>query len=111
MRNCYLGITPRVPLGWSAGVAAAAFIAYLALAPGVASEGDGGELTLALALGGVPHPTGYPIYVLLGRVFCATLHAAGISYWYAANAWSAAGAALAVFFLHALASRLGPARS
>lgn len=32
--------------------------------------GDGGELTLAAAFLGVPHPSGYPVFVLLGRLFC-----------------------------------------
>ena len=30
---------------------------------------DGGDLLAAVLTGGVPHPTGYPIYVLLGRLF------------------------------------------
>ncbi len=30
---------------------------------------DGGDLIAALATGGVPHPTGYPLYLILGRLF------------------------------------------
>ena len=30
---------------------------------------DGGDLATAMARFGVPHPTGYPLYLLLGRVF------------------------------------------
>ena len=30
---------------------------------------DGGDLVTAAALGGVPHPSGYPIYMLLARLF------------------------------------------
>ncbi len=101
----------RVPLLWSAGVAVAALATYLWLTPHVGSETDGSELTLVLAVGGVPHPTGYPMYILIGRLFCSLLHATGASWWYAANAWSAVGAAVAVFFLHALAARLVPASS
>ena len=42
------------------------------LAPGLtwANDGsDGGDLIAAAATGGVPHPTGYPLYLLLARVF------------------------------------------
>jgi hypothetical protein len=46
---------------------------YLAtLAPGLswANYGsDGGDLITAAATGGVPHPTGYPLYLLLARLF------------------------------------------
>lgn len=46
---------------------------YLAtLAPGLtwANYGaDGGDLTAAVATGGVAHPTGYPTYLLLARLF------------------------------------------
>src|SRR4029453_18109906 len=30
---------------------------------------DGGDLITAAATGGIPHPTGYPLYVLLARFF------------------------------------------
>ena len=46
---------------------------YLAsLAPGLtwANFGaDGGDLIAAAATGGVAHPTGYPFYLLLARLF------------------------------------------
>ncbi len=44
----------------------------LTLAPGLtwANRGaDGGDLITAAATGGVPHPTGYPTYLLLARLF------------------------------------------
>ena len=40
----------------------------LTLAPGLTwanSGADGGDLIAAAATGGVPHPTGYPVYLLL----------------------------------------------
>jgi len=40
----------------------------LTLAPGV-TTGDSGELITAAATLGLAHPTGYPLYILLGRVF------------------------------------------
>jgi hypothetical protein len=54
------------------GVAAVALGLYLpTLAPGLtwAHHGaDGGDLLAAVATRGVPHPSGYPTYVLLGRL-------------------------------------------
>ena len=49
------------------------FAIYLrTLAPGLTwanSGSDGGDLIAAAATGGVPHPTGYPLYLLLARLF------------------------------------------
>jgi hypothetical protein len=49
-------------------------VALLAtMAPSLAWEhygDDGGELTVAVATLGVPHPSGYPFYVLVGHLFC-----------------------------------------
>jgi hypothetical protein len=61
------------PKTWSAaaalGISAAAFLVYyLTLAPGLtwAHQGaDGGELIAAAVVNGVPHPPGYPLYMLL----------------------------------------------
>lgn len=42
------------------------------LAPGLTwanSGADGGDLATAAATGGVPHPTGYPVYLLLAGIF------------------------------------------
>jgi hypothetical protein len=99
----------EVPPAWSAMVGLAALAFYVFLAPTVGGEGDANELTLVLAVGGVPHPTGYPLYTLLGHAFVSALHAVGAGWWFAANAWSAVGAALALGFLHALAARLAGA--
>ncbi|MBK9927918.1 MAG: DUF2723 domain-containing protein [Anaerolineales bacterium] len=44
------------------------------MAPGLtwANDGsDGGDLITAAAIGGVPHPTGYPVYLILARTFQA----------------------------------------
>jgi len=50
----------------------AAFLSFLVylktLAPGV-TTGDSGELITAAVTLGIPHPTGYPLYVILGRIF------------------------------------------
>ena len=52
------------------GAATSVLVAYLlTLAPGVVWAGagiDSGDLAAAVAVGGVPHPTGYPTLMLLG---------------------------------------------
>ena len=54
-------------------LAVSLFIVYLkTMAPGLtwANEGsDGGDLITAAAVGGVAHPTGYPVYLFLARLF------------------------------------------
>ena len=85
--------------GWlAAGVAVALFLLYvITLAPAVL-YGDSGELQLAAALGGIAHPTGYPLYLLLGWLWTHILPF-GASPAYKLNLLSvlcaAAGAALA----------------
>ena len=90
----------------SMAVALVAFVVYAALCPPVSGMGDGSEFTLVLATNGVAHPTGYPLYTLFGHAFGTLLHAFGVSWPLATNLWSAVGAAIAVGFLFALASRL-----
>jgi hypothetical protein len=92
-------------------VALAALAVYLPLCPPVSGVGDASEFTLVLATNGVAHPTGYPLYTLFGHLFCVLLHALGVPWALAANAWSAVGAAVAVGFLHALAMELTGALS
>jgi hypothetical protein len=87
-------------------VALAAFVLYLAQTPGVSGDKDGSEFVLVLSLGGVPHPTGYPLYSQVGHLFVRLLHALGASWPFAANCWSAVGGGFAVFFFHGLTARL-----
>ncbi len=57
---------------YSLGTAVFAFLIYLpTLAPDLtwqANSGDGGELITAAVTLGIPHPPGYPTYVLLGKL-------------------------------------------
>jgi hypothetical protein len=56
----------RVAAAVSAGIA---FVVYLrTMLPGV-SVGDWAEMQFVPAQLSVPHPTGYPLYVLLGKLF------------------------------------------
>ena len=94
--------------GWTPSLLAGtgALALYLLLAPPAVGDKDAAEFTLVLATRGVAHPTGYPLYTLLGHPFVALLHACGASWAYAANAWSALGGAVAVALLHKLARGL-----
>lgn len=94
------------PWRWSLAVGLVAFAVYLALAPRTVGDGDAGEFTLALALAGVPHPPGYPLYTVLGHAWVAALHALGVSWARAASSWSALGGGVAIAAFHALAARL-----
>jgi hypothetical protein len=78
----------------------------LLLAPGVPGDKDASEFTLVLARLGAAHPTGYPLYTLLGHGFVTVMHTLGMGWARAANAWSAVGGGLAAALLHALAARL-----
>lgn len=99
-------MSARATVLWSVGAGLAAFALYLALAPAGVGDGDAGEFTLVLAVGGVPHPPGYPLYTLLGHVWAVLLHAAGVDWARAASAWSALGGAVAVALLVATGMRI-----
>lgn len=53
------------------GVFAAALTAYALTAPRSIASSDSAELTTAAASLGIPHPPGYPLYVIIGRAFAA----------------------------------------
>jgi hypothetical protein len=96
----------NVPALWSVGIGLLFLVLYLFLAPTVTGGQDASEFTLTLAYGGVPHPSGYPIYAWCGYWFCFALHSLGLSYSYAANAWSAVGGGVAMGVFHALVARV-----
>jgi hypothetical protein len=87
-------------------VGLATLAVYLFLTPPVSGPGDGPEFTLVLAKAGLSHPTGYPLYTMIGHLFVRLLHAFGAPWPFAANAWSAVGGAVAVTLFHATARRL-----
>ena len=63
----------RPPLWGALVVSATAFIVYLVTMPSSITwrhdGADGGELATAAYRLGIPHPPGYPTYVLVGRLF------------------------------------------
>ncbi|MCS6843711.1 MAG: DUF2723 domain-containing protein [Caldilineales bacterium] len=70
------GVSDVIGRWWAAGVVfSAALAVYLAsAAPGLTwahDSADGGELIAAVAVRGVPHPPGYPTYLLLAQPFVA----------------------------------------
>ena len=95
----------------AAGAGLIAGVVYLrGAAPGVL-PGDSGEFQFAAWLAGLPHPTGYPLYMLLGWTWSHLLTALGIASPAAAmNLLSAAlgglAVALAVLFFIALTETL-----
>jgi len=91
-----------VPRAWTIALGAAVFLAYLAMCPPVSGDKDSAEFTLVLALAGAAHPSGYPLFTLLGHAWVVAWHALGASWAYAANAWTALGGAVAMALLHRL---------
>ena len=66
--------------------------------------GDSGELTTAVYLLGIPHPSAYPLYVLLGKLWTLLLPFGSIAF--RMSLFSSACAAATVALLFALARRL-----
>ncbi len=93
----------RAGAGSLVAAAVAAFVYGLTLSPSVGA-GDSGELILAAHSLGIPHPPGYPLWLLLAR--CADLLPWG-SVALRVNALSALLCAAAVGLFHHLAARSG----
>jgi tetratricopeptide (TPR) repeat protein len=86
-------------------VALGAFAVYAAGACRTIYVGDSGELVTAVYLLGIPHPTGYPLYVLLGKLWTLLVPAGSIAF--RMSLFSAAVAALAGAGLFLVARRAG----
>jgi hypothetical protein len=92
----------------AAAIAALAFAVYAAGACRTIYVGDSGELTTAVYLLGIPHPSAYPLYVLLGKLWTAVLPIGSVAF--RMSLFSAACAAATVALLFVLARRLGLGR-
>ena len=97
----------RAGAGSLVAAAIAAFVYGLTLSPSVGA-GDSGELILAAHSLGIPHPPGYPLWLLLAR--CADLLPWG-TVALRVNALSALLSAAAVGLFYHLAARSGLNRS
>jgi hypothetical protein len=60
--------------------------------------GDSGELVTAVHLLGIPHPTGYPLYVLLGKLWTLLVPFGSIAWRMSLFSAASSGAACAVLF-------------
>ncbi len=101
------GSRGRLDLLLALAAGALAFIAYwLTLAPSIV-EGDSAEVVTAVYLAGVPHPTGYPLYAILGHLW---LQAPWSNPAFGLNLLSALFAASAVGLTYLLARRITHSR-
>jgi transmembrane protein TMEM260 (protein O-mannosyltransferase) len=87
----------------------AAFVVYLATLCPTVWVGDSGELTAAAWTLGIPHPTGYPLWLLLAKAFAAIVPFGSVAW--RVNLFSAVCAAGAAQFTSASLRRLGTSRA
>lgn len=93
----------RTDLWIETALAVASFILYLRTMPPTVLDGDGGEYQYMAYILGVPHSTGYPLYILLGKLF-TFLPFGDVAY--RVNLLSVVCAALTIPLIYALALRL-----
>ena len=90
-------------------LAAGLFAIYAAGASPTIYVGDSGELVTAVHLLGIPHPTGYPLYVLLGKLWTLLVPFGSIAWRMSLfSAACAAAASAALFLLARREARLDP---
>jgi tetratricopeptide (TPR) repeat protein len=92
-------------VGPGAAVGLLLFLLYARGACPTMYVGDSGELVTAVDLLGIPHPTGYPLYVLLGKLWTLALPAGSVAW--RMSLFSAAAAAAACAALYGLCRTLG----
>lgn len=85
-------------------LSAALFTLYVAGASRTIYVGDSGELVTAVHLLGIPHPSGYPLYVLLGKLWTLLVPVGSVAF--RMSLFSAACAALTCGLLHLLGRRM-----
>lgn len=83
----------------AAAIAVGTFAVYAAGAARTIYVGDSGDLATAVHVLGVPHPTGYPLYVLLGKLWTLLVPVGSIAYRLSLFSAAAAALACAVLFL------------
>jgi tetratricopeptide (TPR) repeat protein len=95
---------------WAIAVAIAAvlFAVYALGACRSIYVGDSGELVAAVHVLGIPHPSGYPLYVLLGKLWTLLVPIGSVAFRMSLFSAACAAAACAVSFV--VARRLGCAR-
>jgi tetratricopeptide (TPR) repeat protein len=92
--------------GWtSAALGLLVFVVYALGACRTIYVGDSGELVTAVYTLGIPHPSGYPLYVLLGKLWTLLVPIGSIAF--RMSLFSAAVGAAAVAVVHGTLRRLG----
>jgi tetratricopeptide (TPR) repeat protein len=101
--------SPRNPLLEAAALGLVIFAVYASGACPSIYVGDSGELVAAVHTLGIPHPSGYPLYVLLGKLWTVLLPFGSIAL--RMSLFSAACAAAACGLLYGLCRRVGLGRA
>ena len=96
-----VGRAPAEALALAVGV----FLIYCVGACRTIYVGDSGELVAAAATLGIPHPSGYPLYVLLGHLWIQLLPLGSVAF--EMSLFSGFFGALACGLLHLVGRRLG----
>ena len=96
---------PRRDLLAAGGLTVSLFVVYALGACRTIYVGDSGELVTAVHLLGIPHPSGYPLYVLLGKIWTLIVPAGSIAF--RMSLFSAAAASAACGVLYHLCRRIG----
>jgi hypothetical protein len=103
-RNIPLLRRAKAPFWIALGLFSAILFVYVqTLAPGLA-KGDGGELQHTLAVLGVAHPTGYPLYTLVGWLWAKFIPFGTIAW--RVNLFSAVCGAAAAVMVYGIVYRL-----
>jgi tetratricopeptide (TPR) repeat protein len=83
---------------WALLLGLAFFVIYAAGACPTIYVGDSGELVAAVDVLGIPHPTGYPLYVLLGKLWTLLVPLGSVAYRMSLFSAATAAAACAVLY-------------
>jgi tetratricopeptide (TPR) repeat protein len=104
--NLFLAAPPR-SRRWleCALVAVVLFVVYARGAAPTIFVGDSGELVAAAGTLGIPHPSGYPLYVLAGKLWTLLVPVGSVAY--RMSLFSAAAAAAACALLYGIARSAG----
>lgn len=90
---------------WPIAVLLATLVIYVVTLPPEVLPGDSGELIAASHTLSIAHPPGYPLYLLLGKIFASLVSVGSIAYRY--NLFSAVVASIASTLVFLILTRLG----